>query len=144
MSVVMLIIFYRVITKSPLRLFGVMGQYFRLGFSGAYAHILGIQGLPTNPLILHVGLHNTYMSDYVEVGLTESSNNMPSGLVPDQWRDIWWNLMSLNDAQAALDDYNTVTSYTPEQGESKAHTYHWINTFNTLGFDGDRFRHYNR
>ena len=109
------------------------GAVFSTWFSGAYAHILGIQGLPTNPLILHVGLHNTYMSDYVEVGLTESSNNMPSGLVPDQWRDIWWNLMSLNDAQAALDDYNTVTSYTPEQGESKAHTYHWINTFNTLG-----------
>jgi endo-1,3(4)-beta-glucanase len=109
------------------------GSVFSTWFSAAYAHILGIQGLPTNPLILHVGLHTTYMSDYVQVGLTESSNNMPSGLIPDQWRDIWWNLMALNDAQAAIDDYNTVTSYVPEQGESKAHTYHWINTFNQLG-----------
>ena len=109
------------------------GAVFSTWFSAAYAHILGIQGLPTNPLILHVGLHKQYMADYVQVGLTESSNNMPSGLIPDQWRDIWWNLMAINDAQAAIDDYNTVTSYVPEQGESKAHTYHWINTFNALG-----------
>ena len=109
------------------------GSVFSTWFSGAYAHILGIQGLPTNPLILHVGLHTEYMSDYVQVGLTEASNNMPSGLIPDQWRDIWWNLMAINDAQTAIDDYNTVTSYVPEQGETKAHTYHWINTFNQLG-----------
>jgi hypothetical protein len=65
--------------------------------------------------------------------LAESSNGKPSGLVNDMWRDLWWNLWSMTDADAAIADYNTVSSYQPEQGESKAHTYHWIHTFKALG-----------
>ena len=109
------------------------GVDFATWFSGAYAHILGIQGLPSSPLIFHVGLHADYMEDYVDLGLSESSNNKPSGLVDDQWRDLWWNLWAMTDAQAAIADYNSVSSYVPEQGESKAHTYHWIHTFDELG-----------
>jgi len=109
------------------------GVDFATWFSGAYAHILGIQGLPSSPLILHVGIHAEYMEDYVSLGLRESSNGKPSGLVDDQWRDLWWNLWAMTDADAAIADYNSVSSYQPEQGESKAHTYHWINTFKALG-----------
>ena len=109
------------------------GVDFATWFSGAYAHILGIQGLPSSPLIFHVGIHAEYMEDYVSLGLSESSNGKPSGLVDDQWRDLWWNLWAMTDADAAIADYNSVSSYQPEQGESKAHTYHWINTFKALG-----------
>jgi len=109
------------------------GADFSTWFSAAYAHILGIQGLPTNSLIFHVGLHADYMVDYVELGLAESSNLKPSGLLADQWRDLWWNLWAMTDADAAIADYDSVTSYTPEAGETKAHTYHWIHTFSELG-----------
>ncbi len=109
------------------------GAVFSTWFSGAFAHILGIQGLPSNPLIMHVGLHSDYMRDYVSLGLSESSNGKPSGLPNDQWRDLWWNLWALADANAALADYETMPNYTPEQGESLAHTYHWLHNMNTLG-----------
>jgi endoglucanase Acf2 len=109
------------------------GVDFATWFSPAYAHILGIQGLPSSPLIFHVGIHPEYMEDYVDLGLTESSNGKPSGLVNDMWRDLWWNLWAMTDADAAIADYNSVSSYQPEQGESKAHTYHWIHTFAALG-----------
>ena len=109
------------------------GVDFATWFSGAYAHILGIQGLPSSPLIFHVGIHPEYMEDYVDLGLSESSNGKPSGLIDDQWRDLWWNLWAMTDADAAIADYNSVSSYQPEQGESKAHTYHWIHTFAALG-----------
>jgi endoglucanase Acf2 len=109
------------------------GAVFSTWFSGAFAHILGIQGLPSNPLIMHVGLHSDYMRDYVSLGLSESSNGKPSGLPNDQWRDLWWNLWALADANAALADYQTMPNYTPEQGESLAHTYHWLHNMNTLG-----------
>jgi endoglucanase Acf2 len=95
------------------------GVDFATWFSGAYAHILGIQGLPSSPLIFHVGIHPEYMDDYVSLGLRESSNDKPSGLVDDQWRDLWWNLWAMTDADAAVADYNSVSSYQPEQGESK-------------------------
>jgi endoglucanase Acf2 len=109
------------------------GAVFSTWFSGAFAHILGIQGLPTNPLILHVGQYADYMVDYVTLGLSESSNIKPSGLPDDQWRDLWWNLWAMTDADASIADYNTVADYVPEAGETKAHTYHWIHTFRQLG-----------
>ncbi len=109
------------------------GAVFSTWFSGAFAHILGIQGLPTNPLTLHVGLHADYMADYVTLGLSESSNGKPSGLIADQWRDIWWNLWAMTDADSAIADYDSVASYTAEAGETKAHTYHWLHTFSSLG-----------
>jgi len=109
------------------------GAVFSTWFSGAFAHILGIQGLPSNPLILHVGLHSDYMADYVTLGLSESSNGKPSGLAFDQWKDLWWNLWAMTDADAAIADYNTVSTYTPEAGETKAHTYHWLHSLSSLG-----------
>ena len=109
------------------------GAVFSTWFSAAYAHILGIQGLPSNPLIMHVGLYSDYMRDYVALGLAESSNGKPSGLVDDQWRDLWWNLWAMVDGDAALADYASVSSYNPETGESKAHTYHWLHNLTALG-----------
>jgi endoglucanase Acf2 len=109
------------------------GSVFSTWFSGAYAHILGIQGLPTNPLSLHIGQYADYMVDYVALGLEESSNNKPSGLVEDMWRDIWWNLWAMTDADAAIEDYNTMPVYNAEAGESKAHTYQWLHAWKQLG-----------
>ena len=110
------------------------GADFSTWFSPAYAHILGIQGLPSNPLIFHVSQYKNYMEDYVTLGLSESSNGKPSGLPEDQWRDLWWNLWAMVDPESAIADYETMApNYNTEAGESKAHTYHWLQTFNALG-----------
>ncbi len=109
------------------------GGVFSTWFSGANAHILGIQALPSNPLTLHIGLYDDYLDDYIDVGLSESPNRQPSGLPADQWQDIWWNIMALTQPENALADYANVSSYTPEAGESKAHTYHWMHTFKEIG-----------
>ena len=110
------------------------GADFSTWFSPAYAHILGIQGLPSNPLIFHVSQYKDYMEDYVTLGLSESSNGKPSGLPEDQWRDLWWNLWAMVDPESAIADYETMApNYNTEAGETKAHTYHWLQTFNALG-----------
>ena len=111
------------------------GHVFSTWFSGAFAHILGIQGLPLSPLVLHIGQHADYLKDYVDVGMSgESSNGKPSGLPDDHWRDVWWNIWSMTDGTAALDDLETYGfNYVPEAGETKAHTYHWVHTFAKLG-----------
>jgi endoglucanase Acf2 len=109
------------------------GSAFSTFFRGAFAHILGIQGLPSNPLILHVGLYTNYMADYVALGLSESSNIRPSSLPQGQWPDIWWNLWAMTNAATAIADYNTLAKYEPEEGAARAHTYHWIYTFARIG-----------
>ena len=107
------------------------GADFSTWFSPKYAHILGIQGLPSNPLIMHVSQYKDYMMDYIDLGIGES--NEPSDLDDDSWRDLWWNLIAMVDPERAIADYETVLQYENEAGESKAHTYHWIHTFNALG-----------
>ncbi len=110
------------------------GAVFSTWFSGATAHILGIQGLPLNPLVLHIGQHADYLKDYVTLGLSQSSNGLPSGLPVGQWTDIWWNIMAMTDPQRAIDDWTTTNlNYTVEEGETKAHTFHWIQAFKALG-----------
>jgi endo-1,3(4)-beta-glucanase len=110
------------------------GATFSTWFSSAYAHILGIQGLPLNPLVLHLGQNTDYLADYTKLGLSESSNGLPSGLSDGQWRDVWWNILALSNPQLAVDDYRSVNfNYTPEAGETKAHTYQWIHALNSLG-----------
>ena len=109
------------------------GSVFATWFSPLVAHILGIQGLPSNTLTMHVGLYVDYMRDYVELGLSESPNGKPSGLGDEEWRDLWWNLWALVDPDASIADYETVTQYLPEAGETKAHTYHWLYTLKALG-----------
>ena len=109
------------------------GSAFSTWFSPAFAHILGIQGLPSNPLIMHVGLYADYLDDYVALGLQESSNDKPSGLPAGQWTDLWWNLWAMTDADRAIADYEATASYEPEYGEAPAHTYHWLYTMRALG-----------
>ena len=109
------------------------GGAFATFFSGARAHILGIQTLPMNGLMLHLGVDPDYLRDYVALGLSESTNGLPSGLVNDQWPDIWWSVLALTDPELALADYESLTSYEPEGGETKAHTYHWLKTLSALG-----------
>ncbi|WP_347330751.1 glycosyl hydrolase [Marinimicrobium locisalis] len=110
------------------------GHSFTTWFSDAHAHILGIQGLPINPLVLHLGQYPNYLKEYVELGLTESANGRPSGLPEDQWRDIWWNIWAMTDADAAMGDMRRHGwNYAPEEGETKAHSYHWVSTWQNLG-----------
>ena len=107
------------------------GADFSTWFSPEYAHILGIQGLPSNPLIMHVSQYKDYMMDYIDLGI--GVNKEPSDLGDDLWRDLWWSLIAMVDPERALNDYNTVSVYDPEAGESKARTYHWLHTMNALG-----------
>jgi len=112
------------------------GADFATWFSRRYAHILGIQGLPSNPLIMHVGLHADYLEDYVELGMSESrkvGNGNPSDLPAGLWTDLWWNLWAMTDAESAIADYEATASYEVEAGESRAHTYQWLYTMRALG-----------
>src|SRR5690625_4173056 len=49
-------------------------------------------------------------------------------------RDILWNSWELTDPEAAQDDMADYGfNYPAEEGETHAHTYHWVNTLKALG-----------
>ncbi|MBB6435881.1 glycosyl hydrolase [Streptomyces candidus] len=106
------------------------------GSGGAYAtwwtanpeEIHGINVLPVTGGSLHLGGHKAAIRRNLAELVRE--NGGPAV----EWRDILWEFEALADPAAAKAKWDAGhAGYTPEQGESKAHTYHWIGTLDALG-----------
>lgn len=107
------------------------------GSGGAYStwwtanpeEIHGINVLPvTAGGSLHLGGHK----DAIRRNIAEMERE--NGGPAEEWRDILWEFESLADPGAAKGKWDAGNAgYTPEAGESKAHTYHWLTTLDTLG-----------
>jgi endoglucanase Acf2 len=106
------------------------------GSGGAYStwwtanpeEIHGINVLPVTGGSLHLAGHKAAIRRNLAELVRE--NGGPAV----EWRDILWEFESLADPAPAKAKWDAGhAGYTPEQGESKAHTYHWINTLDALG-----------
>lgn len=102
---------------------GVHSTWF--GANPDYIH--GINMLPFNGGSLYLGRH----PDYVTLNYNEMTAEL-NGKAPT-WKDITWQYLSLSDPAAALSLYLSDPSYLPEDGETKAHTYHWICNLKKMG-----------
>jgi endoglucanase Acf2 len=110
----------------------VVGQVW--GDGGAYAtwwtgnpeDIHGINFLPITAASLYLGLRPNYVASNYQ----EMLNNI--GGPEREWQDIDWSFEALNDPATALNKFNTV-AYTPEAGETTAHTLQWMTDLNTFG-----------
>ncbi len=96
-------------------------------FSSEPEMIHGIIMLPITGGSLYLG----HFPDYVLTNYNEivTENN---GAV-DDWKDIIWEFLAFADPEAAIQAYNNDPSFTPEDGETKAHSYHFIHNLNVLG-----------
>jgi endoglucanase Acf2 len=107
------------------------------GSGGAYStwwtanpeEIHGINTLPvTAANALHLGAHK----EAIRRNLAEMERENGGPAV--EWRDILWEFQSLADPAAAKAKWDAGhAGYTPEEGESKAHTYHWLTGLDTTG-----------
>jgi endoglucanase Acf2 len=105
------------------------------GDGGAYAtwftadpeKIHGINMLPITGGSLYMG-HNPA---YIDRNVQEIQRNSGS-TTPRSWADIIWSFQALSNADAALAAFRS-TNYVPEEGESKAHTFHWLRNLASLG-----------
>ena len=61
---------------------------------------------------------------YVQTNYNELVTN--NGGAPTVWQDILWEFLALGNGQTALNNFNANPGFTSEEGESKAHTFHWI------------------
>ncbi|BCJ59714.1 hypothetical protein Jiend_31360 [Micromonospora endophytica] len=103
------------------------GGAYATWFSAEPEMIQGINLLPITGGHLYLGYHPNYNAQkYAEL----VRNN---GGEPTVWQDMHWQFLALGDADAALAKLRANAGYTPEEGESRAHTFHWIRNLAALG-----------
>ncbi|WP_345576618.1 glycosyl hydrolase [Streptomyces prasinosporus] len=107
------------------------------GSGGAYstwwtANPEEIHGINVLPVTAGGSLHLAGNKDAIRRNIAEMERENGGPAV--EWRDILWEFQSLADPAGAKAKWDAGhAGYTPEQGESKAHTYHWITTLDALG-----------
>ncbi|OLB76540.1 MAG: hypothetical protein AUI14_18360, partial [Actinobacteria bacterium 13_2_20CM_2_71_6] len=106
------------------------------GDGGAYAtffsalpeQIQGINQLPVTGGHLYLG----YNPAYVSTNYNEMITNRGGG-DPSIWQDILWEFLADGNGDLALSKFRANPNFTSEEGESKAHTFHWIRNMAALG-----------
>jgi endoglucanase Acf2 len=103
------------------------GGAYSTWFASAPEQIHGINMLPVTGGHFYLGNDPAY----VKRNYAEMVTN--AGHEPALWQDIAWQYLALGDGDAALTKFRANSGYTPEEGETKAHTFHWIRNLAALG-----------
>lgn len=103
------------------------GASYATWFSSNPAMIHGINYLPVTPGSLYLAQG----PGAVRATLNELSKNAMGE--PTAWPDVVWKTLALVDPAAARQKLEASPSYVGEDGETKAHTYHWIHALQSLG-----------
>ncbi|WP_433062013.1 glycosyl hydrolase [Dactylosporangium sp. CS-033363] len=103
------------------------GGAYATWFSAEPEMIQGINMLPVTGGSLYMG----YKPGYIATNYNEMTTN--NGGPPTVWQDILWSFQALGNGDQALANFRNNSGYTPEEGESKAHTFHWIRNLAALG-----------
>jgi len=102
------------------------GASYSTWFSAEPEMIQGINYLPITGGSLYLGRNPSFVtSTYNEL---VANNGGPE----NDWKDVIWSFQALADPAAAISKFGS-GAYTPEDGETKAHTYHWLHNLNALG-----------
>lgn len=101
-------------------------------WTGDIAASYGIELYPIHGGSLYLGHNKTYAAEL----WTEMAAN--TGILSNQenanlWHDTYWKFLSLTDAQAAIDLYDSYPNRNLKFGISDAQTYHWLHAMNALG-----------
>ncbi|MFF2818974.1 glycosyl hydrolase [Kitasatospora cineracea] len=104
------------------------GAAYSTWWTAAPGMIHGINFLPVTSGSLYLARRK----DDLAANLAELKAN--NGGAFTDWRDLLWEAEALTDPAAAKADWDAGNGgYTPEEGESRAHTYHWIYNLAALG-----------
>lgn len=102
---------------------GVHSTWF--GANPEFIH--GINILPINGGSLYLGHHPDYvLANYAEIVAERGGQ-------PIIWQDLLWEFLALADPNLALSHYFADIDYEPFDGESRAHTLHWLFNLKKMG-----------
>lgn len=103
------------------------GAAYATWFSGSPEAVHGINMLPVTGGSLY---HGAWKAD-----ITDNVNEIRAskgGARESEWLDIIYEFLAIADPAEALKLYNAANP-APEEGESRAHSYHWISALDTFG-----------
>ncbi|MEM1095417.1 MAG: glycosyl hydrolase [Bacteroidota bacterium] len=96
-------------------------------FGDAPEFIHGINILPVTSASMYLARHPEYVSaNYAAVAEAR-------GGAPRRWRDVFWQYLAFSEPDRALDLYLAAPDYRPFDGESRAHTMHWLYNMAAMG-----------
>lgn len=102
------------------------GGSYATWFSAQPEMIQGINTLPLTGGHLYLGA----MKDLLAKGFSHLNSLVGK---PTAWQDILTEALALTDPAQAKANYDADHSYKPEEGESPAHTYQWVQNLAALG-----------
>ncbi|MGB2370102.1 MAG: glycosyl hydrolase [Flavobacteriaceae bacterium] len=105
---------------------------FQTFWGGGVAASYGIELYPIHGGSLYLGHNQTYASELwtemaSKTGILSNEENL------NLWHDTYWKFLSLTDAQAAIDLYDSYPDRNLKFGISDAQTYHWLHAMNAIG-----------
>ncbi|MDH3322676.1 MAG: glycosyl hydrolase, partial [Flavobacteriaceae bacterium] len=92
----------------------------------------GIEMYPIHGGSLYLG-HNQAYTQSLWNEITSNTGILSNEENPNLWHDTYWKYLSLIDAQAAIDLYDSYPDRTLKFGISDAQTYHWLHAMNAMG-----------
>lgn len=114
-------------TKKALgRVWGNGGDH-NTWFSSEPEFVHGINFLPINAGSFYLGKNPEYIIENYNELLAERVG------LPIHWKDVFWQYLSMSNADLALSYYNADQNYEPFNGETKAHTLHWLYNMKEMG-----------
>lgn len=93
------------------------------------AEVHGVNWLPITGSSLYLTRFPSYAGENYDTMVRENE-----GTDFNTWNDLIYMYLAISDPTEAIKQFESrATSIIPEQGNSKANTYHWIHNLNTLG-----------
>ena len=96
------------------------------------AAMYGIEMFPLTGSHLYLGHNKTYAQALWNdmKAKTGVLTNIPND---NLWFENYWSFLAFTDPAAAISLYNNYPTYKVKNGNSDAHTYHWLHSFNGMG-----------
>jgi endoglucanase Acf2 len=89
--------------------------------------IHGINILPLTGGSLYLGRHPDYVSSNYDTVVAERGGQ------PVTWKDVLWQYLAFSEPDRAIGYYLADPTYEPFDGESRAHTLHWLYNLDAMG-----------
>jgi endoglucanase Acf2 len=102
------------------------GGSYSIWWNGGIEEIHGINMLPITGGSLYHGAWKTDITQNLE------EMRQVKGGEETKWRDVLWEFLAIADPAEALAKWEAANP-DPEEGESRAHTYHWLTALNAWG-----------